>query len=85
MHHRRSDSLTRTFQRRLCITERSALNLGFDEWGKFLGGSSLVAALVSRLLQNCKTIMFPKQAIKLRNPELGLPKRAERPGILDAA
>ncbi len=60
-------------------------NLGFEEWGKFLGGSALVAALVSRLLQNCKTIMFPKHAIKLRNPKLHLPTRAKRPAILDAA
>ena len=59
-------------------------NLGFDEWEKFLGGNALVAALVSRLLQNCKTIMFPKQALKLRNPTLGLPARAERPAILNA-
>ena len=60
-------------------------NLGFDEWEKFLGGNALVAALVSRLLQNCKTIMFPKQALKLRNPNLGLPARAQRPAVLDAA
>jgi DNA replication protein DnaC len=60
-------------------------NLGFDEWEKFLGGSALVAALVSRLLQNCKTIMFPKEAAKLRNPKLRLPARAQRPAILDAA
>lgn len=60
-------------------------NLGFEEWGKFLGGSALVAALVSRLLQNCKTIMFPKHALKLRNQEFGLPTRAQRPAILDAA
>ena len=60
-------------------------NLGFEEWGKFLGGSTLVAALVSRLLQNCKTIVFPKHAVKLRNPALKLPTRAQRPAILDAA
>lgn len=60
-------------------------NLGFEEWGKFLGGSALVGALVSRLLQNCKTIVFPKQAIKLRSPEYRLPTRAPRPSILDVA
>ncbi len=60
-------------------------NLGFEEWGKFLGGSALVAALVSRLLQNCKTIVFPKQALKLRNPKLNLPARAQSPTILEAA
>lgn len=60
-------------------------NLGFEEWGKFLGGSAVVAALISRLLQNCKTIVFPKQALKLRNPEFRLPTRAQRPTILDAA
>lgn len=59
-------------------------NLGYEEWGKFLGGSALCAALVSRLLQNCKTIMFPKHAIKLRNPKLHLPTRAKRPAIIDA-
>jgi len=62
---------------------KSALNLGFDEWGKFLGNAPLVAALLSRLLQKCRTIVFPKEAVNLRNPKLGLPARAERPAILD--
>lgn len=60
-------------------------NLGFDEWGKFLGNGPLVAALLSRLLQKCRTIVFPKAAINLRAPKLGLPARAEKPAILDAA
>ena len=60
-------------------------NLGFDEWGKFLCNGPLVAALVSRLLQKCQTIVFPKDAVNLRAPKLGLPARAERPAILDAA
>jgi len=60
-------------------------NLGFDEWGKFLGDSSLVAALVSRVLQKCQTIVFPKDAVNLRNPKLGLPARAEKPAILASA
>jgi len=60
-------------------------NLGFDEWGKFLGDSALVAALVSRLLQKCQTFVFPKDAVNLRSPRLNLPARAEKPAILGAA
>jgi len=60
-------------------------NLGFEEWGKFLGNGPLVAALLSRLLQKCRTIVFPKEAVNLRAPKLGLPARAERPAILDTA
>ena len=60
-------------------------NLGFEEWGKFLGNVPLVAALLSRLLQNCRTIDFPKDAVNLRNPKLGLPATAPRPAILNAA
>lgn len=60
-------------------------NLGFDEWGKFLGNGPLVAALLSRLLQKCRTFVFPKEAVNLRAPKHGLPARAERPAILDAA
>ncbi|OGS04990.1 MAG: hypothetical protein A3G41_04790 [Elusimicrobia bacterium RIFCSPLOWO2_12_FULL_59_9] len=59
-------------------------NLGFEEWGKFLGNAPLVAALLSRLLQKCRTITFSKDAVNLRNPKLGLPARAARPAILDA-
>lgn len=58
-------------------------NLGYEEWGKFLGNASLVAALVSRLLQKCKTIMFSKDAVNLRNPKLGLPTRASKPAIVE--
>jgi len=60
-------------------------NLGFEEWGKFLGNGPLVAALLSRLLQKCRTIVFPKEALNLRAPKLGLPARAEKPDILNAA
>jgi len=59
-------------------------NLGFDEWGKFLANGPLVAALISRLLQKCRTFVFPKDAINLRNPKLGLPSSAPKPSILDA-
>lgn len=60
-------------------------NLGFEEWGKFLGNAPLVAAVVSRLLQKCRTLVFPKDAVNLRAPKLGLPARAEKPAILNAA
>ena len=60
-------------------------NLGFEEWGEFLGSAPLVAAVVSRLLQKCRTIVFPKDAVNLRAPKLGLPARAEKPSILNAA
>lgn len=60
-------------------------NLGFEEWGKFLGNAPLVAAVVSRLLQKCRIIVFPKDAVNLRAPKLGLPARAEKPTILNAA
>ena len=59
-------------------------NLGFEEWGKFLGNGPLVAALLSRLLQKCRTFVFPKEALNLRAPKLGLPARAEKPTILGA-
>ena len=60
-------------------------NLGYEEWGKFLGNDSLVAALISRLGQKSRTFAFPKDAVNLRNPKLGLPATAPRPTILDAA
>lgn len=59
-------------------------NLGFEEWAKFLGNAPIVAALVSRLLQKCCTITFPKDAVNLRNPKLGLPARSPRPAVFDA-
>ena len=59
-------------------------NLGFEEWGKFLGNGPMVAALLSRLLQKCRTIAFPKTAVNLRNPKLKLPATAPKPVILDA-
>jgi len=58
-------------------------NLGFEEWGKFLGNGPLVAALLSRLLQKCRTITFPKDAVNLRNPKLRLPTTASKPAILN--
>jgi DNA replication protein DnaC len=58
-------------------------NLGWDEWGKFIGSGPLAAALLSRLLQRCKVITFPKDAVNLRNPKLALPATAARPAILD--
>ena len=60
-------------------------NLGFEEWGKFLGNGPLIAALLSRLLQKCRTIVFPKEAVNLRAPKLSLAARAEKPAILNAA
>lgn len=57
-------------------------NLGFDEWGKFLGNGPLVAALLSRLLQKCKTIVFSKDAVNLRNPKLALPTSPHKPAVL---
>ena len=68
----------------LRITERSALNLGFQEWGKFLGNGPLTAALLSRLLQTCRVFPFPPAAVNLREPGLKLPAKAPRPAILDA-
>ena len=59
-------------------------NLGFEEWGKFIGNGPLVAALLSRLLQRCRTITFPQSAVNLRNPALQRPARASKPAILDA-
>ncbi len=58
-------------------------NLGFDEWGKFLGNGPIIAALLSRLLQKCRTIVFPKEAVNLRAPKLGLPTQAEKPAIFN--
>jgi len=60
-------------------------NLGFEEWGKFIGNSPLVAALLSRLLQKCRTITFPKDAVNLRNPKFELPTAAPMPPIPGAA
>lgn len=60
-------------------------NLGFEEWGKFVGNGPLVAALLSRLLQKCRTITFPKDAVNLRNPKFELPTTAPIPPILSAA
>ena len=59
-------------------------NLGFQEWGKFLGNGPLTAALLSRLLQTCRVFPFPSSAVNLREPALKLPAKAPRPAILDA-
>jgi DNA replication protein DnaC len=58
-------------------------NLGFQEWGKFLGNGPLTAALLSRLLQTCRVFPFPPAAVNLREPGLKLPAKAQRPAILD--
>jgi DNA replication protein DnaC len=58
-------------------------NMGYDEWGQFLGNASLVAALLSRLLQKCRTVTFPKDAVNLRNPKLSFPTTAPKPDILN--
>ena len=57
-------------------------NLGFQEWGKFLGNGPLTAALLSRLLQKCHVFPFPTTAINLREPSLKLPASAPLPEIL---
>lgn len=65
--------------RKSCIV---TTNLGFNEWGKFLGNKSMTAALTSRLLQTCVTIDFPVDAVNLRNPKYKLPTKAPLPEIL---
>jgi DNA replication protein DnaC len=57
-------------------------NLGFQEWGKFLGNGPLTAALLSRLLQKCHVFPFPTIAVNLREPKLKLPTSAPIPEIL---
>lgn len=56
-------------------------NLGFAEWGKFLGNAPLVAALLSRLLQKCQTISIVR-GTNLRDPKHGLPSSAPAPQVL---
>lgn len=60
-------------------------NLGFQEWGKFLGNGPLTAALLSRLLQKCHVFPFPTTAVNLREPKLKLPTAAPIPEILKSA
>lgn len=65
-----------------CAVRKSTListNLGFSEWKKFIGSSSLAAALLSRLLQKRHIITFPPDAVNLREPALKLPARAPFP------
>lgn len=57
-------------------------NLGFQEWGTFLGNGPLTAALLSRLLQKCHVFPFPATAVNLREPKLKLPTSAPFPEIL---
>lgn len=54
-------------------------NLGFEEWGGFLGDKALTAALLSRLLQNCH--VFPVEGVNLRDPSHKLPARAPKPPL----
>jgi DNA replication protein DnaC len=54
-------------------------NLGFDQWGSFLGEKALTAALLSRLLQNCQ--VFPVEGVNLRDPAYKLPARAPKPPL----
>jgi DNA replication protein DnaC len=49
-------------------------NLGFEEWGGFLGDKALTAALLSRLLQKCQ--VFSVEGVNLRDPAHKLPGRA---------
>ena len=56
-------------------------NLGFAEWGKFLGNAPLVAALLSRLLQKCQTISIVR-GTNLRDPKHKLPTSASAPQML---
>jgi DNA replication protein DnaC len=58
-------------------------NLGYEEWGKFLGNGPMAAALLSRLLQKCRTITFPKDAVNLRNPKFALPTSPPTPAVLN--
>ena len=51
-------------------------NLGFEEWGSFLGDKALTAALLSRLLQKCH--VFPVEGVNLRDPAYKLPARAPK-------
>ena len=54
-------------------------NLGFEQWGGFLGDKALTAALLSRLLQKCH--VFPVEGVNLRDPAHKLPARAPKPPL----
>jgi len=54
-------------------------NLGFEEWGRFLGDKALTAALLSRLLQKCH--VFPVEGVNLRDPAYKLPAQAPKPPL----
>jgi hypothetical protein len=41
---------------RLCITEHSALNRPVDDWGKLLGDTAAVTALLDRLLHHAHVL-----------------------------
>lgn len=50
-------------------------NLGYQEWAKFLGNATLAAALLRRLLHNCRTIAFNK-GVNLSTPKHPVPSSA---------
>ena len=54
-------------------------NLGFEEWGAFLGDKPLAAALISRLLQRCHVFMV--DGVNLRDPVYKLAARAPKPPL----
>ncbi len=47
-------------------------NLGYQEWAKFLGNATLAAALLRRLLHNCRTITF-NRGVNLSTPKHPVP------------
>ena len=52
---------------RLRITERSALNLQYEEWHNILGNKPMVDALLSRLRHRCHTVII--KGPTLRDPQ----------------
>jgi DNA replication protein DnaC len=54
-------------------------NLGFEEWGSFLGDKPLTAALLCRLLHKCH--VFAVEGVNLRAPAYKLPARAPNPPL----
>jgi DNA replication protein DnaC len=57
-------------------------NLGFREWTNFLGNGPLVSALLSRLLQKCRT--FSINGLNLRDPSFNLPTKPSKPPIIES-
>jgi DNA replication protein DnaC len=62
-----------------CKSTIITTNLGFEEWGGFLGDKALTAALLSRLLQKCH--VFLVEGVNLRDPAYKLPARALKPPL----